>query len=328
MPAEWEHHAATWLAWPHNRATWPGHFDKVPTAYARWIGAIVAHEPVHLVASSDQHEAIDTALGQLRNVLRFDIPTNDAWIRDYGPMFVTRGKEIGLIDWQFDSWGGKYPPCDLDNEVPKQIAEQLACRRYANNIVMEGGALDHNGDGVFLVSARSVIRRNARTHSVTELEGVLRSHCGAREIGWIDGELTGDDTDGHIDQLVRFVDAQTIVYAAEPNRHDVNFESLSALKRQLDTVLDRLDTSFRVVSLPMPAPVIVDGARLPASYLNFQFVNGGLIVPQFNQPNDTLVVETLESLLPTRGIIPLPATELVLGLGSFHCLSQQQPATA
>ena len=331
FPPEWASHEATWVAWPHNRATWPGNFDPIPIVFERWIRAMARHESVCVLVPQHERATAATAVGHVRNVQLYEIPTNDSWIRDYGPMFCIHSErpETAIIDWGFNSWGEKYPPYNLDNDVPRAIAEQLKYPRYTGPIVLEGGALDHNGNGVFLVSAPSVIdeRRNPGL-CVNVIEEHIRRCCGAEDIFWIEGEMAGDDTDGHVDQLARFVSKDTIVYAEESHADDVNFSALEALRPQLAKIRLQNGTAPNLVPVPMPAPVIFDGARLPASYLNFCFINRGLIVPQFDQPTDDYVLELLEQLLPDRQMIPLPASEIVLGLGGFHCLSQQQPAAA
>lgn len=336
LPAEWEPHAATWIAWPHNQATWPGHFETVPAAIERWVQAMSRHEMVRILAAGDDiARQANATVGHLKNVELFDIPTNDAWIRDYGPMFLVHPtkRQPAVIDWGYNSWGGKYPPYELDNQVPRRIAELCGYPIYTGPLVLEGGAIDHDGNGTFLISESSVLdeRRNPGW-TRDDVEREIRRFCGAQQIFWLRGEMAGDDTDGHVDQLARFVDPRTIVYATEANPEDSNYAPLAELAQQLAhvcrTLRDLRGTAPTLVPLPMPDPIVVDDMRLPASYLNFCFVNQGVIVPQFDQPHDERVLEILEELLPDRLMIPVPAREVILGLGGFHCLSQQQPAVA
>lgn len=330
FPAEWEPHAATWIAWPHNRDTWPGKFEPVPALFGRLVELLTQFEPVEILAGgpSVMQDALQR-VGKLPRVTLHDIPTNDAWIRDYGPTFlVSHSPNIhpALIDWQFNCWGAKYASYALDNRAPELIAETLAARRFEVPHVMEGGGMDHNGAGTFLVTKSCLLdRRRNPNMTIEQAESLLRDYCGAKKIIWIEGQLAGDDTDGHIDQLARFVNRNTIVVAHETDSRDENFGPLQQLRQQLERATDQGGEPLQIVPLPMPRRVEFAGMRLPASYANFYLVNGGAIVPQFNDPADREALAVLSAWLPGRQICPWPSTDIVLGLGGCHCLTQQQP---
>ena len=330
MPAEWEPHAATWLAWPHNRETWPGAFEPIPHVFAELARTIAEFEPVRVLAGAGTVMANARALvGDVPGVTLHDIPTNDCWIRDHGPTFLTGtpGAEPALVDWGYDAWGGKYPPFDLDNAVPKRIAELTNRRRFAPGMVLEGGAVDSNGQGALLVAERSVLDEN-RNPGLTRqaAERCLGHYLGARQILWLDGELAGDDTDGHVDQLARFVDPHTVVAASEEDPSDANHRSLRACFEQLEDAANAVSPSLTVLSLPMPRPKWFGDRRLPASYANFYVANGLVVVPQFDDPADAQALDILAGLFPGRQVRGLRALDLIWGLGAFHCATQQEPA--
>lgn len=341
-PAEWEPHTATWLSWPHNVESWPGIFDRIPAQFAAFVRAIAEFEPVQILAGgasvlgdARQH------VGQLPNVALHDIPTNDAWCRDHGPTFLVRSPHttsqenptdgsfapLALIDWQYNAWGGKYPPFDLDNGVPARIATQLGCPRFPADVVLEGGAIEGNGLGTVLTTASCLLNPNRNPGMCRQdVELLLRDYLGARHVIWLArGELAGDDTDGHIDQLARFVGPKTVVAAIAGDTADLNAAPLRENLAQLRSMADQNGAALDVVPLPLPAAKFHDRHRLPASYCNFYLVNGGVIVPQFGDPADEQAVGILGDLLPDRTVVGLPATDLAWGLGTFHCLSQQQP---
>ena len=339
-PAEWEPHTATWLSWPHNAETWPGIFDCIPSQFAAFVRAIAEFEPVRILAGGESVLADTRAhVGQLSNVTLHDIPTNDAWCRDHGPTFlvqapqtITQGNRpdvaLALIDWQYNAWGGKYPPFDDDNAVPRRIARQLDCQLFAVDVVLEGGAIEGNGQGTVLTTASCLLNpnRNPRLQR-PDFERLLRDYLAAKHLIWLErGDLAGDDTDGHVDQLARFVGPQTVVAATAANASDPNEVPLRENLAQLQSMTDQDGAALDVVPLPLPQPKFHDGHRLPASYCNFYFVNGGVIVPQFDDPADAQAMAIVRELLPERSVIGLPAVNMVWGLGAFHCLSQQQPA--
>ena len=328
-PAEWEEHAATWLAWPHNRNTWPDKFEPVPEQFAALVKAIARFEPVHVLAGSVLDEA-RRLVGETANVVLEDIPTNDAWTRDHGPMFLTRpdGGVQAVVDWKYNAWGGKYPPFDLDNAVPRKIAERYGYRRFAADIVLEGGAVDGNGAGTVMTTTTCLLNPNRNGPvSRDQMESYLARYCGARTVLWLEGgDMAGDDTDGHIDQLARFVGPSTVVCALTDNSADENYKPLQKNFRQLQGMSDQDGRPLTVVPLWMPQALYFQEQRLPASYCNFYIVNGAVLVPQFGDAADQHAIETLADLFPDREVIGLAAIDLVWGLGAFHCLTQQQCA--
>jgi len=329
LPAEWEEHVATWLSWPHNRETWPGKFAPVPARFAQLVRTLAAFEPVQVLAGGEavMREAREHLAGTA-NLTLHDIPTNDAWARDHGPTFLQGppGVAPALVDWRYNAWGGKYPPYDLDDAVPRRIAERSGYRRFAVDMVMEGGAIDSNGRGTLLASETCLLhpgRNPGRTRA--EIESCLTAYCGVRQVLWLTGEMAGDDTDGHVDQLARFVAPTTVVAAVESDPSDVNYGPLQENLRHLRRLSDQDGRPLEIVELPMPAPISFAGQRLPASYVNFYIANGVVVVPQFDDPADAVARETLSALFPDRQVRGLPATDIVLGLGALHCLTQQQP---
>lgn len=330
-PAEWEPHAATWLSWPRNPNTWPGKFQPVPEKFAAFVSLLAQHEPVHILAGGEavMRQAKDL-VGNLRNVFLHDVETNDAWCRDHGPTFLAGqpGTPPALVDWEYNAWGGKYPPFDKDNAVPHKIAEQTGRRRFMPGIVLEGGAIDGNGLGTILTTEQCLLNPNRNPRlSRGEIERYLTEYLGAKKVLWLSrGELAGDDTDGHIDQLARFVNPTTVVAPLEPDASDDNYKPLQENYSQLQGMTDQDGRSLTVVPLPMPLPKYHEGYRLPAGYCNFYIANGLVVVPQFGDPADAVAVETLARLFPGRQVQGLDSLDLIWGLGSFHCLSQQEPA--
>jgi agmatine deiminase len=331
MPAEWEPHAATWLAWPHNRDTWPTRYAEMADVWTRLVEILARGEDVHVLAGGDgvMSEA-RTCIGHLPRVTLHDIATNDAWTRDHGPTFVRHqsGASIAAVDWTYNAWGGKYPPFDRDAVVAKKVAQELGARRFDVDMVMEGGAIETNGTGTVLASEECLLNPN-RNPSLTRAcaERRLCELLAAEQVIWLGGGIVGDDTDGHVDQLARFVDRRTIVTVVEDDRTDENHASLAENLQRLDAARDAHGAPFRIVTLPLPRPVVIDGARLPASYANFYIANKNVIVPTFRDPADAHALETLAALFPHREVIGFDAVNLVEGLGGIHCITQQQPAT-
>ena len=330
FPAEWEPHAATWLSWPHNRASWPDKFEPVPGIWAEFIGVLCKHEAVHVLAGG---EAVMTEarrlVGHLPNVTLHDVPTNDAWCRDHGPMFLCgpAGAPPALIDWQYNAWGGKYPPFDKDNDVPRRVAEITGRRRFEPGIILEGGAVDGNGQGTILVTEQCLLNENRNTGLTrADMERYLADYCGARKVLWLGEGIEGDDTDGHIDELARFVAPNCVVAALEEDPADFNYAPLQENFARLKQMTTADGKPLEVIALPMPRAKYHDGQRLPASYCNFYIANNVVVVPQFDDPADMTVMSTLADCFPTRQIIGIRAVDLVWGLGAFHCITQQEPA--
>jgi agmatine deiminase len=330
MPAEWEPHASTWLAWPHKLESWPGKFEPVPPIFAQFVKALARFEHINVLAGGDAVMSKARSLvGDVPNVTLHDIPTNDAWIRDHGPTFLVgpAGSTPVLVDWQYNAWGGKYPPFDLDNDVPRRIAEITGRQRFNPGIIMEGGAIDPNGRGTFLTTEQCLLNPNRNPGlSRADLEKYLADYLGAKKILWLGEGIEGDDTDGHIDELARFVGPRTVVAALEEDPADVNYKPLRENFTRLQHMTDEDDRPLEIIPLPMPRPMYHEDQRIPGSYCNFYIANGVVVVPEFADPADARVNETLRKLLPGREIVPIPARDLFWGLGAFHCMSQQEPA--
>jgi agmatine deiminase len=330
MPAEWEPHAATWLAWPHNRNSWPGKFEPIPGVWTNLVRTLAQFEPVHIEAGGEAVMAEARAMvGAVPNVTLHDIRTNDAWTRDHGPTFLVGppGARPALVDWGYNAWGGKYPPFDDDNRVPAQIAALQGRLRFEPGIVLEGGAIDPNGRGTLLTTEQCLLNPN-RNPGLTknEIERYLRDYLAATHVIWLGEGIAGDDTDGHIDELARFVNPTTVVAAVEVDPADENFAPLQDNLKRLQAARDEDGRPLEVVPLPMPQAMYHEGQRLPASYCNFYIANGLVIVPQYGDPADAEVLAILRRLFPDRQVRGLPARDLSWGLGAYHCITQQQPA--
>ncbi|MEX1039605.1 MAG: agmatine deiminase family protein [Pirellulaceae bacterium] len=327
-PAEWEPHRGTLLAWPYNRESWPGKFEPIPGVYRQLVETLAQFEPVHInAAPGPVMDEAERLVGSITNVTLHPIPTNDAWARDHGPTFLesTTGGPWSAVDWNYNAWGGKYPPWDDDQQVPARLAERLGFARFSPGIIMEGGAIDGNGAGLVLTTTECLLNPNRNPHlSQEQTETYLRDYLGAKKILWLDHGIAGDDTDGHIDELARFVSPRKVLAASEENKADENYAALQANLMALQEMTDVDGNLLEVVPLPMPSPLYQDDQRLPASYCNFYIANGAVLVPQFGDPRtDRIALELLKESFPEREIIPLPALDLVWGLGAFHCISQQ-----
>ena len=367
FPAEWEKHAGTWFSWPRPEGiSFPGKYHTVPENLARIMCEIQAREQVHINVPNENWEYIVRRdLKEhgcpSRNVFFHQIKTNESWCRDHGPAFVLKKKRGGghsaaVVDWGFNAWGGKYPPYDDDDAVPTRVAWELGLpvfhpARRTNEprfisaephtdrtstplplptdpIVMEGGAVDFNGAGTVLTTTDCLLNRNRNPDlSKEQIEQYLKDYYGQRHVCWLTGGIAGDDTDGHIDDLARFIARDIIVIGMEADPKDPNYRVLRRVRKQLDALRDQDGRPFRVVELPMPGAVEHDGQRLPATYVNFYFVNGALLVPTYrDRKNDRKAMEILQRYLPGRKVIGVDCVELLWGLGAIHCLTQQQPA--
>lgn len=328
MPAEWEKHDATWLSWPHNVESWPGKFDGIPETWAIFTKLISVTETVHICAGGDQvMKQAESLVGNIPGVILHNISTNDAWIRDHGPTFLV-GEDLppALVNWKYNAWGEKYPPFDLDNEVPTHIAKILNRRTYEPGIVLEGGSIDVNGAGILLTTEQCLLNQNRNPHlNKEEIEDILRDYLNVSKILWLGEGIIGDDTDGHIDDIARFVDENTIVTVVEEDSTDENYPILQNNLARLKEMTDLKGRSFNIIELPMPGPVIYDGERLPASYANFYIANEQVIVPTYSHPNDERAIGILQEFFFDREVKGFPAVDLVWGLGACHCISQQQP---
>jgi len=333
MPAEWEPHEATWLAWPHERTDWPGKFAPIRWVYAEIVRHLIPNERVRvLVRDQREREKARRTLAQAGAdpdaVEFFFCATNRGWLRDSGPIFVRKETgEIAITNWKFNAWA-KYDDWRLDNRVPAFIARQLKIPARKTGFVLEGGAIDVNGLGTLLATEECLLSpRQARNPNRTreELEAALAAHLGARRVLWLGGGITGDDTHGHVDDIARFTGPRTVVAAVEHNEADPNHEPLARNLKRLRRFTDQDGNRLRLATIPMPSPVFFGRQRLPASYLNFYAANGVVLVPLFNDPNDRVALNTLTRLFPDRRVTGIYARDLVLGLGAVHCLTQQQP---
>ncbi|MBI5691222.1 MAG: agmatine deiminase family protein [Verrucomicrobia bacterium] len=334
MPAEWEPQAAVWLSWPHRRATWPGRFRPIPSAFARVAAAISRYQEVRInavAALRPQARRLCKAAGaNLDRVRFFPHRTNDAWCRDHGPIFVRNDRtgEVAITDWTYNAWGGKYPPFGDDNRIPARIARRLGLRRFPHAMVLEGGSIDVDGQGDLLTSEQCLLNPNRNPDlSREEIEANLRGMLGVQRVLWVGEGIAGDDTDGHIDDIGRFFRPGGIVAAKETNSRDANYRPLRGVWERLESFRTRTGGKFELVALPMPAPVVFDGQRVPASYANFLVINGAVLVPTFRQRRrDAAACAVLGACFPGREIVPIDCADLIWGLGTLHCISQQQPA--
>ncbi|MCF2500655.1 agmatine deiminase family protein [Dyadobacter chenhuakuii] len=334
FPAEWFPHRATWLTFPHNEASWQGErLAKMRPQYLAFIKAISQGEKVGIIANDENLKAfiskeLDRTGVDLSKIEFVIKPTNDAWCRDHGPSFVIneQTKQKAIVDWGHNAWGGKYPPYDDDNRTPKAVAEYLNLPVFNPGIIMEGGAVEFNGAGSLLTSKSCLLNLNRNPHlNQGQIEETLCQYYGVQQILWVEGGIVGDDTDGHIDDTTRFINEDTVIACVEHDSNDENFEILQTNLQMLKNMRLLNGKQLNIIEIPMPKAVIIDGFRTPGSYANFLICNAGVITPVFNNPNDQIAIDILEKAFPERKIIPLEATEIIWGQGSFHCLSQQEP---
>lgn len=341
MPAEWEPHAATWLAWPHNARDWPGKFGAIPWAFAEIIRAIAASERVRLIVKDAAHEtaarrALAKAGAPLAQLDGFRAATDRGWARDMGPIFLVREKngrrELGATSWRFDGWA-KYPNWQRDDTAKDRILARLGLPTWqpevdGRRVVLEGGAIDVDGEGTLLATEECLLSDVQARNPGLGREGTeraLRDYLGAERVVWLGDGIAGDDTHGHVDDLARFVRPGTLVLAAEDDPHDANYRALAENRERLQGARDAKGRTLEVVPLPMPAALCFDGVRLPASYLNFYVTNAAVLVPTFNDPKDRVALGLLAELFPDRSVVGIHAVDLVWGFGTIHCLTQQEP---
>lgn len=335
MPAEFEPHTATWLSWPHNEKSWPGKIEKIPPIWVEMVWHLTrTGEHVHINITGEK------MMAEVANLLSsagcppelytlHPFPTNDAWCRDHGPIFVKNDRtgEIAVTDWEFNKWGGKYPPWDLDNAIPKRIADRYRLRYFRPGIVLEGGSIDVNGKGTLITTTQCLLNPNRNPHlNQKQIEEYLSDYLGVDRFIWLHDGIEGDDTDGHVDDITRFVDPNTIVTVVEPDTSHVNHEPLAKNLETLRAARDRDGKAFRVVELPMPERMVYEDTPLPASYANFYIGNRVVLVPTFGQDRDADALQILQSCFRGREVIGIHSYDLVWGFGAFHCVSQQQPA--
>jgi agmatine deiminase len=334
LPAEWAPHEATWISWPHNRDSWPGVFAGVEPAMVEFVRALASCEPVYINVLHADHErhvrGLLAAAAAPERLRFFRFPTNDAWARDHGAIFVTRNgkKEPRLaVDFDYNAWGGKYPPFDLDREIGRQMAEALGVPRFAQpDIVLEGGSLEPNGAGALMTTEQCLLNPNRNPLlGIADIERLLRNSFGVDQIVWLGDGIEGDDTDGHIDDLTRFFRPDAVLTVMEPNKADPNHQPLLANRVRL-AELKVAGRPLDVVELPMPEPQYLGDQRLPASYANFYIANGAVLLPTFGCQQDDAAASILADCFPGRRVLPIDCRVLIAGLGALHCLTQQVPA--
>lgn len=336
MPAEWEPHTATWLAWPHNTITWPEPLLDVQHIFVQMIAALHRHELVHVLVPDAATVAHVTAECQsagmdITRVILHERCTVDAWLRDSGPIFVTApaaaAQPVALNDWMFNAWGEKYPELMADNVIPQYVAGLLDMPRFMPGIVLEGGSIDVNGRGTCLTTEQCLLNPNRNPHlQRADLERYLHDYLGTRHVIWLGEGIVGDDTDGHVDDIVRFVNPTTVLCALEDDPQDANYAALHDNYRRLQRATDQDGRPLQVIPLPMPGVVGPVDSRLPASYANFYIANGVVLMPTYDHANDQRALAVLREVFPERQVLGIPCTALVWGLGAIHCVTQQQPA--
>jgi agmatine deiminase len=346
MPAEWEPHQSTWLAWPHNRSDWPGKFDAIPWVFADIVRHLSRVEEVNLIVASAREKQTAQKTLKLSHVemkrVKFHIwPTNRIWTRDSGPIFVKKnnGKNensVAITNWRFNAWA-KYSDWKHDNQLPERIAKKFKLKQFTPlithkgkplQIVLEGGSIDVNGQGLMLTTEEcqlSKVQQRNPALSRQDFEKVFADYLGIVKVIWLGNGIKGDDTHGHVDDISRFVAADTVLTAVEPNRSDANYGPLQENLRRLRAATDLQGRKLTIIELPLPRPVIFRGQRLPASYANFYIANGLVLVPTFNDPNDRVALNILANLFPKREIVGIHCGDFIWGLGAIHCMTQQQP---
>ncbi|MFN5171343.1 MAG: agmatine/peptidylarginine deiminase [Cyclobacteriaceae bacterium] len=333
FPAEFAPHEATWLSWPHKEASWPGKIETIYPIYAQFIKAVAEGERVRINITDDvmQQKALhhlNEVGADLSQIEFFLHPTNDAWCRDHGPAFLVHRteKKKMIVDWGYNAWGGKYPPFDLDDVIPTRIAKHYGLPVVNPGIVMEGGSVEFNGKGTLLTTTSCLLNPNRNPDlNQDQIERFLRDYYGAINILWLGDGIIGDDTDGHIDDLTRFVNDDTVVTVVERNKKDENYVPLKENLEQLAKLKLENGRSIQIVELPMPSPVVYEDQRLPASYANFYISNKYVVVPTFRDKQDDVALQILQKCFPDRAVLGLDSWDIIWGLGSFHCLSQQEP---
>jgi len=336
FPAEWHKHVATWLSWPHKEASWPGKIDSIYPIYSQFIKAVSEGELVKINVSDEAMQ--DFALQHLSNagvdltkIEFYQHPTNDAWCRDHGPAFLINPKAAAprvILDWGYNAWGDKYPPYDLDDVIPTLIAKSYKIPVIHPGIVMEGGSVEFNGKGTVMTTTACLLNPNRNAHlSKADIEEYLMLYYGQDQVLWLEDGIVGDDTDGHIDDITRFVNEDTVVTVVEENKSDENYELLQHNLKLLKEMRLLNGKQLNIIEIPMPKPVIFDDQRLPASYANFYISNAAVVVPTYRDAkNDQRALDLITPLFPDRKVIGLDSTDIIWGLGSFHCLSQQEPS--
>ena len=334
FPAEWEKQDALWLSWPHKEESWPGKIETIYEPYCQFIKLVAEDQLVRINVADEEMKAfalghIEKSGAKMENISFYFNPTNDAWCRDHGPAFVINREtgEKAIVDWGYNAWGGKYPPFDLDDVVPTRIAKEFNLKLFTPPIVMEGGSVEFNGKGTILTTTACLLNENRNPHlNKEQIETYLKDYYGQDQVLWLGDGIVGDDTDGHIDDITRFVSEDTVLTVVEEDKSDENYALLQENLENLKSMKLLDGRSLKVIELPMPRPVEYDEQRLPASYANFYIANKVVIVPVFNDKNDQKALEIIQSVFPDRKVIGIDSVDIIWGLGSFHCLSQQEPS--
>ena len=341
MPAEWQRHAATWLSWPKDPLTWPERVPQVEEIFLQMMGALAPHEGVNLLVDDAETEALvrqRCVFPRAENIRFHKLQTVDSWIRDYGPNFLLNRETPTLAynDWIFNAWGNKYEELKRDDGIPAQLEATLGGRRFQPGIVMEGGSIEVNGAGVVMTTEQCLLNPNRNPQLDREgIEDYLKSYLGVQQVLWLGEGIVGDDTDGHIDDIARFVAAETIICALEEDPADANYKLLQDNLKRLQAARNPAGRPFEIVTLPMPGVVAASEDtsaraldRLPASYANFYIANRTVLAPIFGHANDERALEMLRRVFPDRHIVGINCEPLVWGMGTIHCVTQQQPSTA
>jgi agmatine deiminase len=338
LPAEWEEHKATWIAWPYNKSDWPGKFSPIPFVYTEIVKYISRGEKVRIFVQSKEHKlnaekALKDSNVDLINVEFFIKKTNRGWLRDSGPVFVKGGSEIAVLDFKFNAWA-KYDDYKLDDKIPAFISrkfnlERIIAEHNGKQVVLESGAMDNNGKGTLITTEECLLDEKIQTRNAgftkQEYFEIFKKYLGISNVIWLGKGIVGDDTHGHVDDLCRFVNEETVVLAEEKNSADHNYNLLKENKERLENINLPNGSKLNVISLPMPSPVVFKGQRLPASYANFYISNYAILVPTFNDTNDRIALGILSELFPDRKVIGIHSVDLVWGLGTIHCLTKEQP---
>ncbi len=335
MPAEWEPHEATWLSWPNPEGiSFPGNYDRILPVFAKMVDSLAGSERVRInVADLEMEKTVRGHLAgvETAHVEYCHIPTNEPWCRDHGAIFVVREEppSVAAVNWDYNAWGGKYPPFDLDDAVPSKMASLLEIPVFDAGMVLEGGSIDVNGAGALLTTEACLLNPNRNpTLTKQQIEQRLHDYLGVKAVLWLGDGIEGDDTDGHVDDITRFVNRTTVVTAVETDSSDRNFGILQDNIERLKSMRIEDGTPLHVLELPMPPRIERDGRRLPASYANFYIANTVVLLPVFGAPQDAEAESVLQAAFPTRKIVGIDCRELIWGLGAFHCLTQQQPKPA
>jgi agmatine deiminase len=335
FPAEFAQHDAIWLSWPHKEESWPGKIASIYPSYCAFVKTVALTERVNINVGTDKMrqgaaKMLELAGVDMSKVQFYLHPTNDAWCRDHGPSFLIRNNAEhpkAIVDWNINAWGGKYPPYDLDDVIPTRIAEQLNLPIFYPEIIMEGGSVDFNGAGTVITSTCCLLNENRNPHlNQAQIEKYLGDYYGIEQVLWVSEGIVGDDTDGHIDDTVRFVNEDTVLTVVESNVLSENYDLLQKNLKELKAMRLANGKQLNIVELPMPADVIYEGQLLPASYANFYISNGHIIVPTYQCAQDDQAMQIIQSCFPTRSVVGIDSTDIIWGLGSFHCLSQQEPS--